>query len=208
VLRTVGLSTLGLVLAAGVPFAYYSLSDYCKTSPAVTSAIAGMNDSVRSLQQSSRNDPAPLDLSSDGTPIQRLADVIRFDVTPTWILGQWPRVSTGLGQLQLQGYRVPLVTGTAEDDLAGALTYYFNPHQQVQRIAFYGSTGNPGKLLALLNARFGFVRRLVNDPGLLLYEVPERGGPPQSTLRIESAQIIRASDPYHRYTVSLLIERK
>ncbi len=60
--------------------------------------------------------------------------MLRFDVTVEWVMQRWPRVSTGLPYLQLQGYRVPLVTGTKVADLAGSLTYYFNARQQVQRI--------------------------------------------------------------------------
>jgi len=56
------------------------------------------------------------------------------------VISRWPRVSAGLAELQLQGYRVPLVSGTTANDLAGALTYYFNSRQQVQRITFQGTT--------------------------------------------------------------------
>jgi len=75
----------------------------------------------------------------------------------------------------LQGYRVPLLTGTREDDLAGAVTYYFNPRQEVQRITFRGTTGNANRLIQYLAAQFGFCHRPTNDPGLFLYVVPEEG---------------------------------
>ena len=69
----------------------------------------------------------------------------------------WPQVATGLGQLQLQGYRVPLVSGTTEGDVAGSLTYYFNAQQQLQRIAFQGNTGDPRNLIVLLRSRYQLV---------------------------------------------------
>jgi hypothetical protein len=128
-------------------------------------------------------------------------------VTPDWIVARWPRVSAGLAHLELQGYRVPLVTGTAEDDLAGALTYYFNPRQQLQRITFHGTTGDTRKLVALLSARFGFARRVVNDPGVFLYERPDSDGRPTSFLWLRPARVVRASEPHHRFEVAFLIER-
>ena len=64
--------------------------------------------------------------------------------------------STGLTYLQLQGYRVPLVTGTTLADVAGSLTYYFNAQQRVQRITFRGTTGDPSVLATLLAQRLSF----------------------------------------------------
>ena len=144
---------------------------------------------------------------TEGAPVHDLADVLRFDVTPDWIVHNWPRVSTGLAHLPLQGYRVPLVTGTAQDDLAGSLTYYFNPHQQVQRITFYGTTGNTSKLVNLAVTRFGFTRRLTNDPGVFLYELPDSRGQVNSFVWIRPARVVRATEPYRRFELALLIER-
>ncbi len=143
----------------------------------------------------------------ENAPILAMADVLRFDVTPDWVLQHWPRVSAGLAHLPLQGYRVPLVTGTGEDDLAGALTYYFNPRQQLQRITFQGTTGNARELVDLLRARFGFARRLTNDPGVFVYETPGGGEGPESSLWIRPARVVKATDPYRRFEVRLSIER-
>jgi len=135
--------------------------------------------------------------SLDGAPVYELAEVLRFDVTPGWVVGRWPRVSAGLAQLQLQGYRVP----------AGSLTYYFNPRQQVQRITFHGTTGTTEKLVFLLSTQYGFRRRLTNDPGKFLYEKVTRHGKPTSFLWIRSAPVVKASQPLDRYEVALLLER-
>ena len=146
-------------------------------------------------------------VSPDALSVSAIEDTLRLDVTPAWILQQWPRVSAGLGDLQLQGYRVPLVSGTAEDDLAGALTYYFNPQQQVQRITFSGTTGDPRRLIRWVVDHFALARRLTNDPGIILYE---RQGPdrrPQSTLSIRPVPVVKASDARARYNIALLIER-
>jgi len=136
-----------------------------------------------------------------------LDEVFRFDLTIREILAHWPRVSTSLADLQLQGYRVPLVTGTAETDLAGALTYYFNSYQQVQRITFQGTTGDGRQLVEFLASRYGFQRRLTNDPSLFVYEVPRLGGPSQSMLRLKLAPTLKADLPHQRFDVWLVIER-
>jgi len=143
----------------------------------------------------------------EGPEVRSLAEVFRFDVSPAWVLARWPQVPTGLAQLQYQGYRVPLVTGTAPDDLAGSLTYYFNAHQQVERIVFRGTTGDARKLVALLVQRYRFVRRLTNDPGIFLYESVQADGKTKSVLWIRSADIVRADDPNHRFQVDLTLQR-
>jgi hypothetical protein len=144
---------------------------------------------------------------SDPTPATTIEEVLRLDVTPGWVLLKWPRVSAGLGELQLQGYRVPLVSGTAEDDLAGALTYYFNPQQQVERITFSGTTGDPQRLVRCVSARFGLARRPTNDPGIILYEVLGPDRRPRSTLCLRPAPVVKASDALARFNVALTIQR-
>ncbi|RMF87183.1 MAG: hypothetical protein D6741_20870 [Planctomycetota bacterium] len=138
-----------------------------------------------------------------------LESAFRFDVTPDWILTHWPRVSAGLAELRLQGYRVPLTTGTREDDIAGSLTYYFTPEQTVQRITFHGTTGNPNRLIAFLTRNYGFVHRKTNHAGLFLYVVPEPGNLDEvrSFLWIRPKQILHQGDRYHRFDLELVIER-
>jgi hypothetical protein len=131
-------------------------------------------------------------------------DVFRFDIVPEWIINRWRQVTPGLSQLELQGYRVPLVTGTAVDDLAGSLTYYFNARQQVQRISFQGTTGDAGRLIRFLAGRYQFGRRMTKNPGLVRYEVARPTGPPASALDIRLA---RPDDRLRRYDLMLLIER-
>ena len=133
-----------------------------------------------------------------------LGEALRFDVTPAWVVRRWPWVSAGLSHLPLNGYRVPLFTGTAEDDLAGALTYYFNSRQQLQRITFQGTTGDAAKLIRLMRSRFQFARRLADDPTVIRYEAPAGGGPAKSFLDL---RMIRPTDPFHRFDVTLSIER-
>jgi hypothetical protein len=223
VFRTILLSTLGLALAAGGPWAYERASAYWKSSPglartAVTAQAAATAQMATGAKIGGTARIAPtLDeprvplitrgLPTDAAPNYDLAAVLRFDISPSEVLSRWPRVSTGMGQLQLMGYRVLLVSGIAEYDLAGSLTYYFDARQQCQRIAFYGTTGNPQRLITLLGQRFGFTRRIVNDPSLYIYEVPNSAGDSPSVLQMQSAQVIKQAEPYRRYKLSLVVER-
>jgi len=194
------------------PVAFYS-------APEWWSKITNAKPSADALGQSAGAGPAEPDANAalltgklplrglEGTPVDDLADVFRFDVTPGWVVARWPRVSTALAQLQLQGYRVPLVTGTARDDLAGALTYYFNPRQEMQRLTFHGTTGDARKLVHLVTTRYGLARRLTNAPGMFLYERIGPDGEAKSFLWIRPAAVVKASDPLGRLEVALLLER-
>jgi len=134
------------------------------------------------------------------------ADVLRFDVSTGWVMHRWERVSAGLADIDLQGYRVPLVTGTREDDLAGSLTYYFDKKQQVQRITFHGTTGNPSKLVALVTSRYNFRRQVTDDPGTFLYQV-KWNGKPWSELRMKTARVVRSDAPHSRFEIDLAMRR-
>jgi len=154
-------------------------------------------------------------LATPGTPlvppsnvkIQDASAVFDFQITPEWIVAHWPTVSIGLAQLQLEGYRVPLVTGTAQSDLAGSLTYYFNAEQKLHQITFLGTTGDPRPLIALLTGRFHLTRRLVNDPGLVVYEAVHTDNKPASNLQIRLASAAQPNEFYRRYDVKLSVER-
>ena len=143
----------------------------------------------------------------EGAAVSSFSEIVRFDITPDWVAERWPRVSTGLAELQLQGYRVPLVTGTSEDDLAGALTYYFNHQQHVQRITFEGTTGDFRRLTTLLTTYYGFGRRPTNSPGVFLYEVARGRQQARSYLWIEPSPILKADEPRGRFDVTLVLER-
>ncbi len=145
--------------------------------------------------------------SAHTMPLPSLAEVLRLDVTVEWVLQRWPRVTTGLPQLQLQGYRVPLVTGTTTADVAGSLTYYFNAQQQVQRITLRGTTGDPSVLASLLTSRYGFARRLTNDPGVILYEAVDSSNRPVGSLKIRSAPVVSVSQPRTRFQIELVMDR-
>ncbi len=142
----------------------------------------------------------------EGSHAQNLVDVLNFNSTPEAVTARWPRVTTGLAHPELQGYRVPLVTGTATDDLAGSLTYYFGANRTVEFITFHGVTGDPRKLIAHVVQRHGFQPQRTDHPGLAVYMV-KWNGKPVSELRIQTARVLRADQPNLSYTVDLALKR-
>ncbi len=206
---------LPVVLAATGPFALFSSSGFWSRVTASISPFTAeespepWNTALPgTTPEGGAAEPlAPPKGSPGDVPICDLAEVLRFDLTTDWIVSRWPRVSAGLAYLELQGYRVPLVTGTAEHDLAGALTYYFNPRQQLQRITFRGTTGNASKLVALTTSRFGLTRRMTNDPSVFVYEIPAPGGKSRSFVWVRPAPVVRSNDPYRRFEVAMVLER-
>ncbi len=137
---------------------------------------------------------------ADTTSVVDMGEAFRFDVTAAWILGRWPRVTAGLPDQDLQGYRVPLVTGTRDDDVAGSLTYYFTKNQHCRRITFQGTTGDARRLVALLHARFGLEQKITSDPSL--YDYQNRwNGRAISELHVRPARVVRASQPDGRFEV-------
>ena len=207
----------GLLLATGGPLTLYSGSDLLAgikrswsrrpASAAEASQQPTAGTSATAGAAATYAKPGPFAAAIDSLPLPSLSEVLRFDVTVEWVMQRWPRVSTGLPYLQLQGYRVPLVTGTTVADLAGSLTYYFNAQQRVERITFHGTTGNPSALITILSGQYHFVRRLTNDPGLVLYETVDASNRPAGTVKIRSAKVVRADQPYSRFEVDLVMDR-
>ncbi|MDX1964213.1 MAG: DUF6690 family protein [Pirellulales bacterium] len=127
-------------------------------------------------------------------------EALRFEVTEPWIMQRWNRVNTSVAHDSMRGYRVPLVTGAGEEDLAGALTYYFDQEHLCQRVAFRGTTGDPTKLVTYLSQRFGLEAVTSTEPGVHLYQI-RWNGRALSELKITPAPVIRASSPHLRYQV-------
>ncbi len=144
--------------------------------------------------------------SPGGTLSGDLGEPFRFEITPDWVLRRWERVSTVSNLPDLQGYRVPLVTGTREFDIAGSLTYFFDHNKKLQRIVFHGQTGNAVPLTQRLTKMYGFRRETTSDPGLYLFRV-RWDGKPVSELQLRSSTVVHAGDPHGRIEVHLLLER-
>ena len=113
---------------------------------------------------------------------------------------RWPRVAPDLPICNCRATACPLVTAQGVADLAGSLTYYFNAQQQVVRITFHGTTGNPSTLIGVLSGRYHFVRRLTNDPGLVVYEAVDANNRPAGTAKFRLGP--RWSAPTSRTTAS------
>ncbi|MEX2186553.1 MAG: DUF6690 family protein [Pirellulales bacterium] len=140
----------------------------------------------------------------DGHPAFDPGEVFRFDVSPAWIMGRWARVTTIPLPPELEGYRVPLVTGPTEHDLAGSLTYYFSAKQEVQRITFVGTTGDPAALVRLLMQRFKFAAFPSSSPGEYLYQIRWHNQP-RSEMVLRMSDVVRADMPLRRFDVDLEI---
>ncbi len=208
----------GFVLAVTGPISLFTTSDMLAgvkrswfggsgASAAAKSGNTGTTSAGYPSQLSAAIPAAASRSSESNLPTPSMAEAFNFDVTIDWVMHRWPRVSTGLAQVQLQGYRVPLITGTGPTDLAGSLTYYFNNHQQVGRITFHGVTGDASALVALLSSRYQFTRRLTNDAGMILYEAVDASNQSLGEARIRSSSVINANQPRSRFVVDLTMNR-
>jgi hypothetical protein len=140
------------------------------------------------------------------TPPTNLEEILRFDLTPEQVIHTWPMVTTTTNQPELKGYRVPLVTGNRPESLAGSLTYYFNGQQELQRIVFHGTTGEPRPLIQLMVQKFEFKNVSDADAGAQRYQV-RFSGRVVSELRVQPAQIVDNSQPHRRFAINLSLER-
>lgn len=186
------------------------------SSRASVSAPAGPEGSTTELNHPPGRDVSPIvenprfrhlaELPIEGTPVHRLEDVIRMDISTGWVYSHWSRKSTALSNLDLFGIRVPLMTGTQVDDLVGSLTYYFNAAGQVQRISFFGRTGDARRLINLVVSKYGFRPQPPEVPGEQLYQV-RWNGKAISELRIRPEPVLWATSPHNSFQVRLELER-
>lgn len=144
------------------------------------------------------------------SPVVSLEEAIRFDRTPEWIMGNWSRVDTVRGEAPLFGYRVTLITGPAQDDLTGVLTYYFDS-VRLQKISFTGQTGDYRRILRYLESRFGVSPASGTSPSSMKYESvllePEGRSRTDCSLVIEPAQTFFADQRREFYEVSFTLPR-
>jgi len=119
------------------------------TMPSVPSAVLETRQGASSEQL--QQQPA----SVGGGEVHDLREVLRFDIAPQWLPQRFSRVTTVLSNVQMDGLRVPLITGTRPTDLAGTLTYYFDASQTLRRINLHGLTGDPSQLAALMVQYYG-----------------------------------------------------
>jgi hypothetical protein len=129
-------------------------------------------------------------------PIQALQEIVRFDISPRWIIDRFPRVTAVSTETQLDGMQVSLKTGDTPTDLSGKLTYYFDPYKRVQRITMHAVSGDPARFLAELQHTY----RLQYYPPLggELF-VKKWNGRPTSLVYTALAPVISAENLHSRY---------
>ncbi len=135
-----------------------------------------------------------------GTPINDLRQVLRFDISTQDVIRRFSRVSTVLADMRMEGLRVPIVTGTQADDLAGTLTYYFDSQGKVQRLMLHGFTGDPSRLVQALTDQF----ELKSEPTLEAGVYTKRwNGRPVHFFRLTHAPVVYSDAVHQKYTVFL-----
>jgi hypothetical protein len=141
-----------LIAAAVVPYVLLD-ENISKTARGQWNRLVGKagekkSDVLTNLKDAAGSAAGALAPAAAVPPAAAIEEIFRFDLTPQWVTSRWPRVSTVAGEPKQLGMRVPLVSGTLPQDIAGSLTYYFDEHHQLQRITFTGLTGDPRRLLA------------------------------------------------------------
>lgn len=205
----------GLLVAALIgPYALLDknmLGNLWGKLPSLTSASAKKPadenaKGVKGEEQPSAGDASfgPTSGSNLGAPTCDIPEAFRFDVSPQWITARWPRVTTVLAETDLQGLRVPLVTGSRPDDLAGSLTYYFDKKHRVQRIAFQGNTGDERRLVAFLTQYYSLKPVPALGPGLYMTKVH---GKPLSMLHLSWPPVVASDKPTNRCEIVLELNR-
>jgi len=135
-----------------------------------------------------------------GPEVASIADVIRMDVNRGWVMNNWARVSTNLMDRNLEGLRVPIVSGTSVHDVAGSLTYFFDRQQVLQRVTFEGHSGDPSQLVALATRYYGLRQEPSLGPGMFMARKKDQI---TSALRISQGAVATTDRPLERYQVML-----
>jgi len=191
-----------LMAAGGAPYMMLEKGDNGKN---LTTTVTEMFSSETSSQATlAPIGPVEGGAPLEGAPVAQFSEVIRFDVSPSWIMQRWGRVTTALDAPNMQGFRTALVTGPKHDDLAGSLTYYFNADQQVQRISFHGSTGDPQRLVETIAKPYG----LKPERSLSMGTYATRwNGVATSAMRITQQPVVTGGAAHQRFNVILEINR-
>ncbi len=116
------------------------------------------------------------------------------------MIDRFARVSTVLSDLKLEGLRVPIVTGTRAEDMAGTLTYYFDRADKLQRVTLHGFTGQPDPMVNLLTQHYG----LTHTPSLEAGVYTKRWNAiPVHFLRLSHAPVVYSDAVHQKYTIFL-----
>jgi len=135
-----------------------------------------------------------------GGPIQDLREVLRFDISPDWVMSRFSRVTTVLADTDLEGLRVPLVTGIGPADLAGSITYYFDGMGKLQRVMLHGFTGDATRMVATMTQHYGLQAEPSLDAGVY---TRRWNGTPIHFLRLTRAPVVYSDALHHKLIVYL-----
>ncbi|MEM6692906.1 MAG: DUF6690 family protein [Planctomycetota bacterium] len=135
-----------------------------------------------------------------GFKVSDIREVLRFDISPEWVIQRFARVSTVLADLKLEGLRVPIVTGTRADDLAGTITYYFDHQGKLQRVMVHGFTGDPSRLVKTMVSGYQLKREPTLEAGVF---TKRWNGKPTHFLRLTHAPVVYSDAVHQKYTVFL-----
>ncbi len=176
---------------------------YLANRPGSASAIPGKTDQLwdytlgtPTLHQIQEQTNAAV----GGGAVHDLREVLRFDIVPGWLPQRFARVSTVTSNVQMDGLRVPLITGTQPKDIAGTLTYYFDSSQALKRINLHGLTGDP-TLLANLMVQYYQLKPEQSLGGQLF--TTRWNNRITSVLQIAPAPIIYAGADHSKYIIFL-----
>jgi len=135
-----------------------------------------------------------------GGPIYDLREVLRFDISPDWVMSRFSRVTTILADTQLEGLRVPLVTGIGPADLAGSITYYFDASGKLQRVMLHAFTGDASRVVATMTQHYGLQAEPSLDAGVY---TRRWNATPVHFLRLTRAPVVYSDALHHKLTVYL-----
>jgi hypothetical protein len=120
-------------------------------------------------------------------PLVPLEEVLRNEIQPAWVLSRWPQVSTVVAEMDMSGFRVPLITGNQPHDIVGSLTYYFDKQQRLRRIEIIGNTSDERYIVTLATQLFGLKPEASLQNGLY---VQRWNREPLSVLQVELAAFL------------------
>ncbi len=135
-----------------------------------------------------------------GPPGVPVTELLRFDISPDWVRDQWTEIGGQYPDAGLLAIRVPIVTGTAPEDIAGSLTYFFDRQHRVQRIRLHGYTGDVRVLSQFVQERFGLKPYASIEPLLLLAFRAKR---PVGVMRVQLSSSRAARATTAKYLVDL-----
>ncbi len=136
-----------------------------------------------------------------------LTELTDFGLQPAGIMQRWPRVATQLVDGDLAEMRVPFVSGTQPQDLAGSLSYFFDRQQALQRVAFQGATGDPTQLVRWTVEQCGLKAEPALGGGMYLARDATNPQMVKAALRLRQAPVARQTQPLRKYFVQLELNR-